>query len=45
MPKTNQKKRAKFYRQTPLMENEIIIPVSGTKSRTYFIVDFEPETG
>jgi len=42
---TIQKKRAKFYRQTPLMENEIIIPGSGTKSGTCFIIDFEPETG
>jgi hypothetical protein len=42
---TIQKKRAKFYRQTPLMEDKIITRTSGTENGTYDIVDFEPETG
>lgn len=42
---TIQKKRAKFYRQTPLLEDEINIQENGTENDKYFIVDFEPETG
>lgn len=44
-PSTIQKKRAKFYRQTPLMEDEIVIQKNGTEIGTYISVDFEPETG
>jgi hypothetical protein len=42
---TVQKKRAKFYRQTPLLGKEINIQESGTENVKYSIVDFEPETG
>ena len=42
---TIQKKRAKFYRQIPLKEDEIIIRTDGTENGTYSIVYFEPETG
>jgi len=42
---TTQKKRAKFYRETPLMEDERIIQTNGTESGTCIILDFEPEIG
>jgi hypothetical protein len=42
---TIQKKRAKFYRQTPLMDDEIFTRKNGTENGTYISVDFEPETG
>lgn len=42
---TIQKKRAKFHKQTPLMEDEIITRIGGTENGTYLVVDFEPETG
>lgn len=42
---TIQKKRAKFYQQTPLMEDDVIIQNNGTENGTHISVDFEPETG
>lgn len=42
---TIQKKRAKFYRHTPLNDDGINIPINGTENGTCIIVDFEPETG
>jgi len=41
---TIQKKRAKFYRQTPLRESEDITIECGTEIRTCITVDFDPET-
>lgn len=42
---TVQKKRAAFYRQTPLNEEDNVIQTNGTENGTYITVDFEPETG
>lgn len=42
---TIQKRRAKFYKQTPLRESEDITFKCGTEIGTYFTVDFDPETG
>ena len=42
---TIQKKRAKFYRQTPLCECFDNGHINGTENGTYITMDFEPETG
>ncbi len=42
---TIQKKRAKFYQETPLSEHVDVAQKNGTGFGTYFTVDFEPEIG